>query len=392
MEEKNLLGIDRLNVLKDLLKGIEKWDLNQKVEKFENKRNDYKQFLEKVIVTPRCTFRNLTGGAVVVTTWMLLRRSPNLEAFADAIQRTVLPLGTFLRALSEGSTRFTIQAENISALDALWRSYQDETLQKNLQEFLVTEEIKQLAGGEVTLTVQIDEDEYRNAMLDLINSGTKGDRLEKLDQVEGLIKDATEDWNSIQKAFKDAYPCEGCVFSGIEEELTTIRVTLGTLREMEKEWMNVESILTSSSSAQAIIQLLEKFLHSGEDYFRKPTSQNKKSIRGLARKAKNLKRLDVFKHLREITPKGTTGPQLPDSLSVKEIPKDRKHYVSLSLEMAYYKMWDRMKELDLRRSDMKYLERTSLMDFLVMQHDIRTVGELYDCLCEYGLPRLADKL
>ena len=45
--------------------------------------------------------------------------------------------------------------------------------------------------------------------------------------------------------------------------------------------------------------------------------------------------------------------------------------------VAYYKMWDRMKELDLRRSDMKYLERTSLMDFLVMQHDIRTVGELY---------------
>ena len=31
----------------------------------------------------------------------------------------------------------------------------------------------------------------------------------------------------------------GRVFSGIEEELTTIRVTLGTLREMEKEWMNV---------------------------------------------------------------------------------------------------------------------------------------------------------
>ena len=55
-------------------------------------------------------------------------------------------------------------------------------------------------------------------------------------------------------------------------------------------------------------------------------------------------------------------------------------------------MWDRIKELDLRQSDMKYLERTSLMDFLVMQHDIKTVGELYDCLCEYGLPHLADKL
>ena len=39
---------------------------------------------------------------------------------------------------------------------------------------LVTEEIKQLAGGEVTLTVHIDEDEYRNAMLDLMISGTEG--------------------------------------------------------------------------------------------------------------------------------------------------------------------------------------------------------------------------
>ena len=46
--------------------------------------------------------------------------------------------------------------------------------QKNLQEFLVTEEIKQLAGGEVTLTVHIDEDEYRNARLDLMISGKEG--------------------------------------------------------------------------------------------------------------------------------------------------------------------------------------------------------------------------
>ena len=67
----------------------------------------------------------------------------------------------------------------------------------------------------------------------------------------------------------------------------------------------LESILTSSISAQAIIQLLEKFLHSGEDYFRNPTSENKTSIRALARKAKNLTRSDVFKQLRELTPRGT---------------------------------------------------------------------------------------
>ena len=55
------------------------------------------------------------------------------------------------------------------------------------------------------------------------------------------------------------------------------------------------------------MQQLEKFLHSGEDYFRKPTSKDKSSIRVLARKAKNLKRLDVYSYVREITPPGTTG-------------------------------------------------------------------------------------
>ena len=126
------------------------------------------------VVTPLCTFRNVTGGAVVVTTWMVLRRSPSMEAFVNAFKEAVLPFGNCLRAISEGSIRFSLQTENISALDALWQSYQDATLQKNLQEFLVTEEIKQLAGGEVTLTVYIDEDEYRNAIFDLMISGKEG--------------------------------------------------------------------------------------------------------------------------------------------------------------------------------------------------------------------------
>ena len=57
--------------------------------------------------------------------------------------------------------------------------------------------------------------------------------------------------------------------------------------------------------------------------------------------------------------------------------------------VEYYKTWNG-KELYLRQSDMK--KKTSLMDILVMQHDIKTVGELYDFLCEKKLPRLADKL
>ena len=95
-----------------------------------------------VVVTPHCTFRNAAGGAVVVTTWMVLRRSPSMEEFVNAFKEAVLPLGNCLRAISEGSIRFTLQAENISALEALWQRYQTETLQKEMQEFLVTEEIK----------------------------------------------------------------------------------------------------------------------------------------------------------------------------------------------------------------------------------------------------------
>ena len=103
-----------------------------------------------------------------------LYNSRDMEEFSNAMNIAVLPLGNFLRAIREGSIRFTIQAENVFALDALWQSYQDKTLQTKLQKFLVTEEIEQLTGGEVRLTVDIDEDEYRNARLDLMISGIEG--------------------------------------------------------------------------------------------------------------------------------------------------------------------------------------------------------------------------
>ena len=65
-----------------------------------------------------------------------------MEAFVNAFKEAVLPFGNCLRAISDGSIRFALQAENSSSLHALWESYKNETLQTNLQEFLVTEEIK----------------------------------------------------------------------------------------------------------------------------------------------------------------------------------------------------------------------------------------------------------
>ncbi|XP_066024076.1 uncharacterized protein [Pocillopora verrucosa] len=588
LEEKNLLGIDRLKVLKELLKGIRKWDLLRILERFEMKRKEYRQLLEQIshaleesnelqrlilicrrknlvahereehiknvnallaeleqqhelgiedlgilktiatemekpdlcrlveefekkreqeedaererikwednkrragagaalvlsgivgrrligAVTPHCTFHNLVGGTVVVTTWMVLRRSRNMEEFSNALRQAVLPLGNFLRAIGEGSIRFTIQAEDIFALDALWQSYQDETLQTNLQEFLVTEEIEQLTGGEVRLTVHIDDDEYRNARLDLMISGIeemkleeerglkerassdsdllkernmttantrdpfpereflpfdrklrveeylenlqetfseitlpsdsgagtlssatseygfdKGDRLEKLDQVEGLIKDVSENWDSLQEAYRNAYPYEGRKYRSIGKELEKIRMTLGTLRQMEKEWMIAEPILTSSSSAEAVIQQLKNSLQLDQGFFKNPTREDKRAIRVLARKAKNLKRFDVFSYLKEITPLGTTGPQLPENMLIKEIPGDNAYNLSKYLRIQVI-----AEKLDLRLEMMRSREGTSVMDALTNRHDLRTVGELYDFLCERGLSYAADRL
>ena len=69
----------------------------------------------------------------------------------------------------------------------------------------------------------------------------------------------------------------------------------------------VEPILTSSSNAQAIIKQLENSLQLDQGFFKNPTREDKRAIRGLARKAKNFRRFDVFYNLRKIPPPGTIG-------------------------------------------------------------------------------------
>ena len=111
---------------------------------------------------------------MAVTTWMILRRSSTLQDFVNTFTNTVLPLGNILRAISEGSLCFTVQAQTTLALEALWKTYQDGTLQRKLQEFLITEEIKQLVGSEIILTVKIDDQEYKTAGRDLKVKETQG--------------------------------------------------------------------------------------------------------------------------------------------------------------------------------------------------------------------------
>lgn len=111
----------------------------------------------------------------MVGTGLILRRCSSLEEFAEAFTVAVLPAANALRAISEGSVCFTIRAENRPALEALWARYQDGTLQKNLQRFLLTDEIIQLADGEeVMVSAHIDEQEFKNAVVDLTNVERQG--------------------------------------------------------------------------------------------------------------------------------------------------------------------------------------------------------------------------
>ena len=49
LEEKKFLGPDRLDVLKDVLEGLEEWPLLENVEKFESKRKEFDCLLGQII-------------------------------------------------------------------------------------------------------------------------------------------------------------------------------------------------------------------------------------------------------------------------------------------------------------------------------------------------------
>ena len=122
-----------------------------------------------------CNFRTLAGGIILVGSGLALRSCSSFEEYSDAFNKVVLPAFTRLVELSESSLCFTVLANTPSTLKELWDIYNNQTLKNRLQNFLVTEEIKQLASGEeIEVTVYIDEKEYRAAYLDLMFQKNQG--------------------------------------------------------------------------------------------------------------------------------------------------------------------------------------------------------------------------
>ena len=109
----------------------------------------------------------VAGGIITASTLDVWSRGSSFDQLVTAVDRCVLPAGTSLIHITEGCVCLTVQAENLSALNSLWSLYRDGTLKARLETFFVTDELRELAGGEeVEAIVTIDEEEYEKARIE----------------------------------------------------------------------------------------------------------------------------------------------------------------------------------------------------------------------------------
>ena len=112
-------------------------------------------------------FKAVSVGFKIASSLALLLRDSTYDQLAAAVNE-VLPAGANLIQISEGCVSLKVQVVNLSALETLWRLYQDGTLGARLQALFVTDEMRELAGGEqVQAIVTIEPKEYEKAQNEL---------------------------------------------------------------------------------------------------------------------------------------------------------------------------------------------------------------------------------
>ena len=115
------------------------------------------------------------GGLFIASAYQLLRRGCTYDQLVTAVNTCVLPAGVKLIHIAEGSVNLKVQAASLADLDLLWTLYQNGTLKARLEALFVTDEIKDLAGGEqVEVIVTIDEEEYDKARNELATAALQG--------------------------------------------------------------------------------------------------------------------------------------------------------------------------------------------------------------------------
>lgn len=115
-------------------------------------------------------------GAWFAGTFFILKRYINDPVtLASLFASVVLPSGVMIKYLCEGSIICVLEATHLPGLQELWLNYQSGKLLEALEEVLITEELKALADGqEITMSVTLDENIYREVCLELMVVKQKG--------------------------------------------------------------------------------------------------------------------------------------------------------------------------------------------------------------------------
>ena len=114
---------------------------------------------------------------MLTSAYQLLRRGCTYDQLVTAVNTCILPAGTRLLQITDGSVYLKVQAESLAALERLWRLYKNGT---RLQVLFVTDEMKELAGGEqVEVVVTIEDEEYEKARDELATVEAQGRKVKK---------------------------------------------------------------------------------------------------------------------------------------------------------------------------------------------------------------------
>lgn len=115
-------------------------------------------------------FKAVAGGFTIASSLELLIRDSTYDQLITAVNTCVLPSGASLIQITEGCVCLKVQVESLSALENLWSMYTDGTLKTRLQALFVTDEMREIVGGEqVEVIVTIDQLEYEKARTELIS-------------------------------------------------------------------------------------------------------------------------------------------------------------------------------------------------------------------------------
>lgn len=123
-----------------------------------------------LVLNMKTLFKAVAGGFTIASSLELLIRDSTYGELITAVNTCVLPSGASLIRITEGCVCLKVLVKSRSALENLWSMYTDGTLKACLQTLLVTDEMREIAGGEqVEVIVTIDELEYEKARTELIS-------------------------------------------------------------------------------------------------------------------------------------------------------------------------------------------------------------------------------